>query len=376
MSQRARLQWSRWEGVYSADFALDGVRRRSRRMAEVALAHQWGCLVAHDTRFMGAHFARYAYRVIEQTAVPVGFCPTPTSVPMIELAIERRRYACALVVTAGNRPHWFNGLHALVPLAEINPLDLSVEPLSEPAAPFFPPDLLPAGEQTQVDLRTPYIEALRELIDIDLVRRATLTLFVDPMNGSTSGLVPAILGEGAQTRAVEINREADPLFNRQTPLPSEATLARVRKLVKESDSHLGVAISADGRALGVCDNTGELATPLEVALLLGQHLSRQHRLRGLIIVPQQAEMPAGLASWEAATGQKVEVSADPSARIAEIVASDRTTLLVGMTAAGEPTIGRYTGSADATLAALVLFELIAVAGGKLRTQLEELRGRL
>lgn len=375
MSQRPRLQWSRWEGVYSADFALADVRRRCRRMAEVALAQQWGCLVAHDTRFMGAQFARYAYRLLEPTVPRLGFCPTPASVPMIELAIERRRFECALLVTAGNRPHWFNGLHVLAPLAETNPFEGGTEPLSEPPAPFFPTEPLPPSEQTQIDLRTPYIDALRELVDIDLVRRSTLTLFVDPMNGTTSGLVPAILGEGAQTRAVEINREADPLFNRQPPLPSEATLARMRKLVKESDSHLGVAISADGRALGVADNTGELATPLEVALLLAQHLSRQHRLRGLIVVPQQA-VPPGVAAWEAATGLKIEFAADPPTRIAEIVAQDRAALLVGVTAAGEPTVGRYSGSADATLAALLLFELIAVSAGKLHPQLEELRGRL
>lgn len=376
MSQRPRLQSYRWEGVYAADFGLEGVRRRCRRLGDVLLDRQWSCLVAHDTRFMAAQFARYAYRILEQAGVKTDFCPTPASMPMIELALDRRRYECALVFTAGNRPHWYAGLHVLLPLAETNPFEGGTDVSSQAPALLFPPEPLAASEQTQIDLRTPYIEALRETVDVDLIRRSTLTLFVDPMNGTTSGLVPAVFGEGAQTRAVEINREADPLFNRQTPTPTEATLARIRKLVKESDSHLGVAISADGRALGVTDNTGELATPLEMALLLAQHLGRQHRLRGTVVAPQPDVVPPGMASWEAATGQKLELLADPAVRITEIVGQDRTALLVGVTQAGDTTIGRYSGSADATLASLLLFEMIALSGGKLRAQLDDLRKRL
>lgn len=376
MSQRPRLFWHRWEGVYSADFSLEGVRRRARRMGEVLRAQQWSGLIAHDTRFMSVQFARYAFRLLEQAGTPVAFCPTPASAPMIEWALERRRFESALVVTAGNRAHWFNGLHALVPLTIESPFEGGTEPLSEPPAPYFPPEPLPSGEQTTIDLRTPYLELLREAVDIDLIRRATLTLFVDPMHGTTSGIIPTVLGEGAQTRAVEINREPDPLFSRQTPTPADATMTRIRKLVKESDSHLGVAISADGRALGVTDNTGETLPLLETALLLGQHLGRQHRLRGLVVVPQQESVPPGLAAWEAATGQKIEFAADPAARIAEVTAQDRAALLVGITAAGEATVGRYSGSADGVLAALLLIEMVANSGGKLRAQVDDLRGRL
>ncbi|MBC8162956.1 MAG: phosphoglucomutase [Roseiflexaceae bacterium] len=376
MSQRPRLTWHRWEGVYSADFSLEGVRRRTRQLGELLRNRGWSCLVAHDTRFMGVQFARYAFRVLEQHGVAVSFCPTPATPPMIELALERRRFDCALLFSAGNRPHWFNGMHALVPLAGENPFDGQVQPLSEPTAPYFPPEPLPTSEATSVDLRTGYIETLRAQVDIDLIRRATLTLFVDPMNGATSGIVPTVLGEGTQTRAVEINREPDPLFNRQTPSPSEATMPRIRKLVKESDSHLGVGISADGRALGVTTNIGDLVPPLEIALLLGQHLARQHRLRGLVVVPQPEVLPPGLAAWEAATGQKIELAADPAARIAEIVAQDRGGLVAGITLAGEITIGRYSGSADAMVAALLLIELVAQNNAKLRTLTDELRAKL
>jgi phosphomannomutase len=371
------MQQHHWVGVYTADFTLDGVLSRCLRLAEVLIANKWNCLVVHDTRFMGVQFARYAYRVLESCGVQVSFCPTPAPFPAVELALEQRRVDSALILSAGNLPFWYCGMIVLAPALSQPLLDGGAPAQPHPNATIDlsgPP--LENNERNQFDLRGPYLEALRAAVDIDLIRRATLTLFVDPMNGTTSGYIPAAIGDGGQTKAIEINREPDPLFGRQSPQPSESGLNRLRKLVKESDSHLGVALSADGRALSVADSAGELVTPLDVMRMLASYLSRQHRQRGLVVGPLPPEgEPAGLRAWADEAGLKVELLADPSARIAELVAHDRTTLLVGATATGELTLGRSGGSPDATLAALLLIEMSARSGGKLRALIDEAKGK-
>lgn len=375
MSQRPRLNRHQWGGVYAADFTLDGFWRRVTRLAQTLTARKWSCLVAHDTRFMAGQFARYAYRGLEALGIPVSFCPTPAPFPAVELALEQKRADAALIVSAGNQQFWYNGMIVLIPPLDEPLLDGSLPPIGE-AGPEFPASPLDSSERTQIDLRTPYLETLRGAVDIELIRRATLTLFVDPMNGTTSGYIPAVLGEGGQTKAIEINRETDPLFGRQPPQPSEAGLNRLRKLVKESDSHFGVALSADGRAIGVADSVGDMVSPLDLTLLLAQYLSRQYRQRGLIVAPRpadQGEPPAGLRDWEEASGLKVELAGDPAARAAELLSQDRNSLLVGTTAAGEVILGRYNTSPDAMLVALLLIEMVARSGGKLRTLVDELR---
>ena len=376
MPPRRRLNRYDWEGVFSADFTLYSFDRRCRGLAAALAARGWSCLVAHDTRFMAAQFARYAYHRLAGHSVRVSFCPTPAPLPAVELALEQRRADTALIVAAGNLPFWYNGLTVLAPM-ETSPfenLSTGDAPVSETP---FPPGPLDASDSTQVDLRAPYLEMLRDAADMDVVRRATLTVFVDPMNGATSGYIPAALGEGGQTKAIEINREIDPLFGRQPPQPAEAGLNRLRKLVKESDSHLGVALSADGRALGVADNVGEIVAPLDVALLLAQYLQRQYRQRGAVIAPAAEGAPdtERLRSWEDAVGLKVELAADPAARIAELLNQDRNSLLVGATARGEITLGRYSASPDATLAAFILLECVARANVRLRALLDEMRGK-
>lgn len=376
MSQRQRLSRQCWEGVYAVDFTLDGVHQRCRRVGQLLLANRWSCLVGYDTRFMAGQFARYSYQSLSVQGVQASFCAQPAPFPSIELAIEQRRADTALLISARNQPHWYNGLVLLTPPTDERPLAPGAEPwpAAEPAGGL--PSLQPDTEAaTQLDLRTPYLDALRSAIDVELIRTATLTVFVDPMNGTTSGYIPAALGDSGQTKAIEINRELDPLFGRQPPQPSEASLQRLRKLVRESDSHLGVALSADGRAICAADNTGELASPYELALLLADYLNREYRQRGLVVLPLPGEGAdiAALRDWEAASGQKIEFVADPAARALELLSQDRNSLLVGATAAGEVTLGRYGGSPDATLVALLLIEITARFGQKLRTLLDQLK---
>lgn len=376
MGQRQRLSRQYWDGVFAADFTLDGVRRRCAQLGQLLLQNRWSCLIGHDTRFMANQFARYTFRELEAQGVAVTFCPNPAPFPSVELALDQRKADAALLVSARNQPFWHNGLVLLTPPTDQLPL------LLDPAAPWpvaagqlFPGAPLDPGERTEVDLRTPYLEALRGAIDVELIRHSTLTVFVDPMNGTTSGYVPAALGDGGQTKAIEINREIDPLFGRQPPLPTEAGLNRLRKLVRESDSHLGVALSADGRAIGAADNAGDLIGPHDLALLLADYLSREYRQRGLVIMPQPGEAVdvAALRAWEANSGLKIEFAADPAARIVELLAQDRNSLLVGATAGGEVTLGRYGSSPDALLVALLLIEIVARFGNKLRPLMEQVK---
>lgn len=80
-----------------------------------------------------------------------------------------------------------------------------------------------------IDVRRTYIESLRQAIDVDLTHQTSLTIFVDAMNGTTGGIIPAVLGDGTQTKTIEINRDADAWFGRQAPHPHAAPLVRLRK---------------------------------------------------------------------------------------------------------------------------------------------------
>ena len=375
MSQRPRLHRHYWEGIYSVNFTLDRIQQRVHHLVGVLNAHHWSCLVAYDTRFMGKQFAHYIHDVLHVSGIEAHFCPIPVPIPFVELALVEQRLAdCAMVISAGNQPHWYNGITVLAPpideqlLPEQHTLDQTTS-----LFPFPPTSDLP---DSQADLRTPYFDVVHSIIDIDLIRRSTLTVFIDPMSGSTSGAIPTLIGDSGQTKAIEINREMDPLFSRQIPHPADAELNRLRKLVRDSDSHMGIALSADGRAIGVVDTNGERKSLLEVTLLLAQYLVRQYRQKGVVILPQFADTVIDVTEWAQNLGITVEMLPDPSERIIDLLNNDRNKLLAGVTSTGELTLGRYSDSPDAILAAMLLIEMTARSGGKLHTLLDELREKI
>jgi phosphomannomutase len=322
---------------------------------------------------MGNLFARALNADLNVRGVRSRLAASPTPLPAVYYALDRKLADCALMVTARKRPYYYNGLVLIAPAPGIA-LTTGGSQAQQPFAPLI--DSAPAPAD-QPDLRADYLESLRGAVDLDLIRRVTLTIFVDAMNGTAAGIFPALLGEGGQTRAIEINREPDPLFGKITPHPAETGLNRLKKLVRESDSHLGLAISADGTALAVIDKSGEQIDPTELALLLGGYLSRQHRHRGPLVAPAPGpDSPlagARVAAWEEANMAKAELTASPDARIAELLEQERPSLLLGASADGEISIGRLAAYPDATLAGLLVAEMVARSGGSLRALIDSQR---
>ncbi|NJP06270.1 MAG: phosphoglucomutase [Chloroflexaceae bacterium] len=387
-----------WEGIFAADFTLEQVRRYAVSLAESLVARKWSCLLTYDTRFLSNLLAEDIARVLSACRVPVSLAAAPSPLPAVYYALKQRQADCALMVSARNRPYWYNGLLLIEPDSDEPPIPwlpnpsrlLAEQPATPPSAmasvvnqpfPFLPSEQQIAPPNSRV-IRSPYMDMLRQVIDINLIRRATLTIIVDPMHGTTAGYFPALIGDTAQTMAIEINREIDPLFGKTVPLPAEASLNRLRKLVRESDSHLGIALSADGTALSVIDNLGEPLSYLELVLLLGSYLSQHYRQKGMVVAPPPARGTPlansvdNLSDWQDEFGLQIELSADATNRITTLASEPSSSLVVGCTNEGQILLYRYSPYPDAVLAGLLLVEMVARKGMKLGALIIDLRSRL
>lgn len=377
-----------WDGVFTTDFKLDHVRRRCYRLGRLLLARSAHCIVAYDTRFMSNLFAQDVYHYLRLQGVSVSLVPTPVPLPALQSAVDRQQGQYALYVSARNRPYWYNGL---VLLGATDPeLSLTASDADPTGEDQFSLQRFPASSEqiipgqdfaaeSTLDVRKPYLDMVRTLIDVNIIRRVPLTIFADPMHGSLASYLPAIIGEGSQTKAIEINREIDPLFNKITPLPTTSALSRMCKLVRESDSNVGLAFSADGTILGVVDKNGIPLEQIEIVLLLASYLSNQYRQKGIVIAPPPAagspfaHAGADLNSWEEALGFKVELNQHATERLTSLIAGGAENLLVGCTNEGELLLNRYCLYPDALVAGLLMIEIIARGGGALRPSRDDLR---
>lgn len=367
MSVYRRPLLQAWEAAYTAELTLDQLRRRAATIGAALALQRARCLIAYDTRFLANLFAQTLAQDLTARGVSVLLADTPVPLPAIHHALDRKQASCALYVSARNQPYYMGGLI----LIGDEKSGLSLDPAPDPLPPVpFPPTAPP---EATVDLRAPYLEMLRNALDLEAIRRLPMTFFVDAMAGSTAGMVTALLGEGGQTRAIEINRDPDPLFARGAPQPFAASLNRLRKLVRESDSHLGLAISGDGTALAVVDPAGEVLDSFETALLLAGYLASQHRQRGLVIAPPPAPQsplqiqPKYLTAWQETTGHRLELATNS-------LSSERQPV-VAMTASGEVLLSRWSTCPDGLLAGLLMCEAVARSQGGLRALCATLRAQ-
>jgi hypothetical protein len=110
-----------WEGAVVADFTLDAVRRRYAALADLLNARGWRCLVACDTRFLSAQIAADCYRGLRALGAQVSLSATPLPRPAVDVALDQHVADCALIVSAGNREYWLNGLILIAPAPGLNP---------------------------------------------------------------------------------------------------------------------------------------------------------------------------------------------------------------------------------------------------------------
>ncbi len=367
MSAYRRPFLQAWEATYTAGLTLEQLRRRAMTVGLALAEQQARCLIAFDTRFLAHFFAQTLAQDLAAKGVNVLLASTPAPLPAIHHALDQKHADCALYVSARNRPYYIGGLLLIAD----DKSQLTIHPASDPLPPVdFPP---PATNLATIDIRTPYIETLRNALDLEAIRRLPMTFFVDAMAGTTAGIITTLFGEGGQTRVIEINRDPDPLFGRGAPHPFEASLNRLRKLVRESDSHLGLALSGDGTALAVVEPGGEVLEPFEASLLLAGHLATHYRQRGLVIAPPPAPnsplhaQPRQLVAWQDATGMKLELAGDGLYLERQPV--------VAMTTSGEVVLSRWRGCPDGLLAGLFFCDAAARSNGGLRTLCAALRSQ-
>jgi len=140
-----------------------------------------------------------------------------------------------------------------------------------------------SGQILKFDAHTPYIEHINELIDLQPIKDAGLTVMVDVMWGNGAGYFPRLLA-GGKTRVLEIHNERNPSFpemKRPEPIPPNINVGLKATL----DNHADILLITDGDAdrCGIGDENGEFINQLRVYALLAYYLLEIRGERGTIV---------------------------------------------------------------------------------------------
>lgn len=247
-----------------------------------------GVVVGHDRRFMSEQFALAVAETLLGQGVRVLWCehgPVPT--PVVTFTVPHTRAAAGVVITASHNPATDNGIK--VKTSAGAPADRAITDVIESYALLRQTsgDTIPRttlaetfldGRHMPIDPFPAYGEALRKLVDIEAIRRASLRVVVDAMYGSAAGVLQKLLGGGGRP-IIEIRGERNPLFpGMKGPEPLDETLGPLKAAVRAHGADIGIAFDGDGDRIALVDGKGEYISSQETFAMLAMYLGERDDL--------------------------------------------------------------------------------------------------
>lgn len=215
-------------------------------------------ILGRDGRITGksiGHIVSSTLLAMGCDVLALGVCPTPT----VQLAVEKKKAAGGISITASHNPIEWNGLKFLAPTGLF--LDADENQAFWSIAERQPRTYLPwdrqgrhtpdpgfLDEHIQNVLGLPYI-------DIKRVRQRELRVVVDCVNGAGGVIVPKLLREFG-CDVVEMNCDVSGVFA-HTPEPIPENLTDLCRRVKEEKADLGIAVDPDVDRLVLINEKGE-----------------------------------------------------------------------------------------------------------------------
>jgi len=186
-------------------------------------------------------------------------------------------------VTASHNPPDYLGIKIKTELGGAAGPDITglVERFLPEKAPEISDDWTP----DEVDVKTPYLNRLEQLIDVQLLQEAPLRVVVDAMYGSARGYLATLLDD-LKIPYVLVRHDRNPLFGGTPPEPIERHVTPLKAVVAaEKTRHrdkrllMGIVTDGDGDRVAAADEHGHFVDPHRCYALLFRHLL-QKGLRG------------------------------------------------------------------------------------------------
>lgn len=367
-----------WRGILADDFTFQNVGRvaqavadylKSKKRKKLPIYTEWGIeykpasrglLIGYDTRFMSESFAHHFAEVIQANGIPVNVSREAVTSPALSYGVKNLATAGGVMITASHNPPEYNGIKFKPEFASSAPPQ--VTDLIES---FLTTDYKSLNEAAidleAVDLKTPYLERIKELIDLNKIAQAPLRVIIDPMYGAAKGCVASILKE-IGVSFTQIRAEENPYFGGKSPeplarnlIPTKAVLASWKKRLGKNEILIGVATDGDGDRVAGITEDGDLIDSHRFYALILRHLVEERGWRGEVVKSfPLTDMASKLAKKNDLPLKEVPVGFK---YICELFIKED--VLIGGEESGGIGIKNYIPERDGVLMSLLLLEIAA-----------------
>jgi len=279
-----------WRAVIADHYTFVNLERVAQATADW-LRDEHGpsprAVLGYDARFLSPQFAERAAQVLGHAGVDVTMAEGMVSTPAVSWATQSAGADAGVVITASHNPPEYNGYKLKAHFGGPAPPEMvsKVETAVGPAADR--PTNLPSIEALQADgivdhrdVRSGYLDALRDALDIEAIAKSGRPIAHDAMYGAAQGLVTALLGD-EQVRT--LRHDHNPGFHGVAPEPIAERLDDLSDTVARTDCAAGLANDGDGDRIGMVDENGDYVSSHRILALLVKYLHEERGLSGHIV---------------------------------------------------------------------------------------------
>jgi alpha-D-glucose phosphate-specific phosphoglucomutase len=377
MTTQIKFGTSGWRAVMAEEFTFVNVRRAVSGIARYVVSQRpkdAKVIVGRDPRFLGETFCAMAAEILSAHGVTPLVIAEAAPTPAISYAVIQAKADGAINFTASHNPPEYNGIKFSTPdgapaLPEVTKkieAEIVAADRDDGGGPVMnPPDAQP------LDPRRMYLSRLREIVDLDVIRKARLRVGFDPMWGSARNYPDALLREaGIEVGTVHDSR--DVLFGGHAPEPDDHLLEDLRTRMRGMKANIGIATDGDADRFGIVDEDGTFFQPNYIIALLFDYLVESRGWKnGVGKSVATTNLINGLAKYH-----KVELHETPVGfkYIGELIKQDK--IAIGGEESAGLSIRHHVPEKDGVLAGLMCCEMVARRGKSLGKQLQELFGKV
>ena len=372
MKANIKFGTSGWRAIVAEEFTHENVRRAVRGIARYVVRQKPSgaqIIVGRDPRFMGETFVQIAAEVLAAHGIVPLMIAEAAPTPAISYAITRRKADGAINFTASHNPPEYNGV-------KFNSAD------GAPALPDVTKSIeaevlkgddagtpLPSGntKAETIDVKSDYLARLREIVDLDVIKKSGLTVVFDPLWGAGRGYSDELL-RGAGVPVITVHDVRDVLFGGHAPEPEDHLLDDARAQMRASGAKLGIATDGDADRFGVVDADGTFLQPNYVIALLFDYLVETRGWKnGVAKSIATTNMINAIADRHG-----VELHETPVGfkYIGELIKQDK--IAIGGEESAGLSIRHHVPEKDGIVAGLLCCEAVARRGKSLGEQLQDL----
>jgi alpha-D-glucose phosphate-specific phosphoglucomutase len=375
MLTQIKFGTSGWRAVMAEEFTFANVRRAVGGIARhVAAEKRQGArvIVGRDPRFLGETFCSMAAEILSAHGIMPVLVTEPAPTPAFAYAVVQTKADGVINFTASHNPPEYNGIKFSTPdgcpalpevtkriEAEIEAGDRGDSTAGAKSNGETPTESL--------SVKPAYLKRLREIVDLEAIRRANLQVCFDPMWGAARGYSDEVLRE-AGVKVAAVHDYRDVLFGGHAPEPDDHLLEGLREKMRATGAHLGIATDGDADRFGIVDADGTFLQPNYVIALLFDYLvesrgwkngvAKSVATTNLINAIAKAR---GVELYETPVGFKY---------IGELIMQDK--IAIGGEESAGLSIRHHVPEKDGVLAGLLCCEMVAKRGKSLGEQLKAL----